>query len=151
MPTVRTTTVNVATLAARTVTRRGVAPRVARICPVAYSEVIISTPRTPTAICARNSPLRLKDVGSKRRRWAGVSVSQLFTWETPTRMPKPIVTPTVTTSVHIVDRTERILVHSARVTARRTRRDEGGRRQLTAAPSAVVAVAVMLLLLGSWW
>ena len=96
------------------------APRVARICPVAYSEVIMRTPSTPMAIWARNSPLRLNDVGSKRRRWTGVRVSQLLTWETVTRAPKPTATPTVTARVHIVERTERILVHSARTTARNT-------------------------------
>ena len=46
-------------LAASTARRWGAAAKVARIDPVAYSLVIVSTPSTPMASWARKKPLRL--------------------------------------------------------------------------------------------
>src|SRR5262245_28141249 len=58
-------------LAHSTGSRRGTATMLVRIMPVAYSLVIRSTPRTPTAICASWTPARPMAVGSKLAMSAG--------------------------------------------------------------------------------
>ena len=54
--TTATTTLNVSTLAPSRRRRWGVAPKVSLITPVAYSEVMTSTPRTPMHSWATLSP-----------------------------------------------------------------------------------------------
>ena len=63
-PTTRATPPNTAALVASTNGRLGTAASVARMVPVEYSEVMISTPRTPMAIWPRANPDRLRLVGS---------------------------------------------------------------------------------------
>lgn len=86
-PATRLTAPATVALAARTARRRGLATKVVRISPVAYSELITSTPRVPKASCARPSPLKLSDTGSKVALAWAVMVAQWVTSEWVTRYP----------------------------------------------------------------
>ena len=141
-PTMKVTAANTSTLAARTTVRCGVAPSVARIWPVAYSELMTRTPRTPTASWARNRPLRLNPVGSNKRVSPRPSRSQRLTRAAQNSAPSPTTITTVTNSDHIVDLTVRSFVHSARHAATNTepRPAPGGPPRSTCDARSVVAV-----------
>src|SRR5260370_37045249 len=59
VPAASTTPMRTAALAARTVTRRGIAVRVTRIIPVLYSPLIASTARIATIAWPAWTPVRL--------------------------------------------------------------------------------------------
>ena len=99
-------------LADSTVVRFDVVDRVVRIDPVAYSEVTIKAPSTPTTNWEMNSPVWLKRTGSNwarstRPRWVHRPASML-----DTRADSPMPATTTTARQIQVDRTERSLVHS---------------------------------------
>src|SRR4029450_3279322 len=88
--------------------RRGTAVKLVRIRPVAYSPATSSTPRTPTAIAASWTPVRLTAVGSKAAGSAGGRATRSRQYRTP----KPTIETTVTSSDQAVEGSERSLVHS---------------------------------------
>jgi hypothetical protein len=111
-------TANTTALAASTGSRRGTASSEARITPVEYSLVMISTPRTAMASWPRPIPVpRMKPTGSARTlrfRAAARGPNQFDSVSQAISAVKPMHTTTKMTSVQTVERTERILVHSAR-------------------------------------
>ncbi len=86
-----TTAANTAVLAASRVPRCGVAPSVARICPVAYSELMMRTPSTPMANWAGNTPDRLRPMGSNVSRSWAETWSHRLTQAAPITVPRPMV------------------------------------------------------------
>src|SRR6478609_561074 len=79
-----------------------------RIIPVLYSPVINSTPRTPTAICAKKVPVSEVEIavapGSNPVAWLAVMAANIA--------PRPIISTMAVSKVETVDRRERNLVHS---------------------------------------
>jgi len=105
-----------AALAHSTGSRRGTAAKVARIIPVAYSPVISSTPSTPIASWARNTPARLTPVGSNPAASCGSRGGQCAAMTDGTSRLKPRMNTTAASSENTVERSERSLVHSDRST-----------------------------------
>ena len=105
---------NTRTLAVSTTGRRGTADNVARIVPVPYSALMTSTPRTPKMSWPRKMPIRLRRVGSSM-------MSEGLTVPVPSAH-RPTTATTVATSVHMVERTDHSLVHSAAMARRRPTR-----------------------------
>src|SRR3979411_2126714 len=117
--TTKATTANTRALAHSTGSRVAAAERLARIMPVLYSPVTISTPSTPMTSWVRKYPRRLVAVGSKAARsagvicgpgvggrvgWeaarsAGVICGQRFAVTAANRQPNPIIATTVATRV----------------------------------------------------
>ncbi len=116
--TVKTSRKKTIAFAVRTRARLGQAVSVVRIMPVPYSEAIVSTPSVITQIDAGSIP--------KKPNPSAVS-SSIETSEdaamAATPRPMTTISRIMTPSVHIVDRTERIFVHSeARASPRCARR-----------------------------
>src|SRR5215831_8048560 len=92
--------------------RRGTAVSDERIIPVPYSPPISSTPSTPKATTAKMTPFRLVVTGLK----AALSTTlKLWYWLAVTAensAPRPIISTTAASRVHMVDRRERNLVNS---------------------------------------
>src|SRR5690242_13334426 len=129
-------------LAAYTVARRGIAVSEVLIIPVEYSEVITIAPSTTmTSWPRKKSPAMLTWVASKVARSDAEVCDQLAA--TPAEMAAPIPTliTNSTSSVHQVERTERILVNSERSVPPSPARPDGGGR--TAAPEACLVIAAM--------
>src|SRR5713101_9651362 len=126
--TTKATTVNVTALANSTSGRFGMAAKVVRIIPVVYSELITSTPSTPIASCARNTPRRLIVVGSSERRSRAERSFQRLTRAMVINAPIPTVATTATKRVHTVERTERSFV-AYDASAARTAPPTGGQRR----------------------
>src|SRR5499425_433330 len=86
--------------------RRGTAVSEERIIPVLYSPPVTSTPSTPKATTAKMTPSRLVVTGLKAARCAQVKV---WYWPAVTpenSAPRPAISTTAASSVHIVDRRE---------------------------------------------
>ena len=105
-------------MAASTGSRRGTASSEARITPLEYSLVMTSTPSTPMASCPRPIPVpRMKPTGSDRALASRAAARGPYQFDSVSQAisaVKPTHTTTKMTSVQTVERTERILVHSAR-------------------------------------
>ena len=113
--TTRATRAKTIALAANKVTRRGIAVSDVLIIPVEYSAVSTSAPNTTmTSWPRKNNPATLIWVASKVARSDAEVCDQLAA--TPAEMAAPIPTliTTSASSVHQVERTERILVNSER-------------------------------------
>src|SRR5262245_60629774 len=110
-PTTRAVAANTTVFASRTYDRRGTAARVARIIPVVYSLVMISTPKTPSAICDRWLPPRLTRTASSVALSCSLSRPGR---KTASSAAKPIMKPTAAISDQVVERTERSLQNSDR-------------------------------------
>ena len=108
---------NTRILAVSTTGRRGTADNVARMVPVPYSALMTSTPRTPKMSWPRKTPIRLRRVGSSM-------MSEGLTVPVPSAH-KPTTATAVPTSVHVVERTDQSLVHSAAMARRRPTRPGG--------------------------
>ena len=108
---------NTRTLAVSTTGRRGTADKVARMVPVPYSALMTRTPRTPKMSWPRKMPIRLRRVGSSM-------ISEGLTVPVPSAH-KPTTASPVATRVHIVERTDHSLVHSAAMALRRPTRPGG--------------------------
>src|SRR5262249_43915412 len=106
--TTASTTAKVTVLATSIDRRCGVAVSVARIVPVEYSALITITPSAPTMSWARNTEKRL-NVSARK---SGPGPFGSLTTAQAIRHGRPMVSSTVDSSVHIVERTERSLVHS---------------------------------------
>ena len=112
-----------ADFARRTEVRRPTAANVVRIMPVVYSPATNSTPRTPTMSWPSAMPARARSSGSSaRRRARGLAGSAT----TEKIMPNTTMTTPAASSVNIVERTERNLIHSPRATRRADRPVGGG-------------------------
>ena len=114
--TTRIRAANTTALAVSIGIRLGTASREARITPVEYSVEISSAPSTAIASWPRPVPApRMKFTGSATivaSRVAARGPFQLATVSQVNSAVKPTVTTTKTISVQIVERTERIFVHS---------------------------------------
>src|SRR5215468_9360278 len=83
-----------------------------RIIPVLYSPPISSTPSTPKAITAKMTPFRLVVTGLKTALWAALKVWYWLAFTPENSAPRPIISTTAASRVHMVDRRERNLVNS---------------------------------------
>src|SRR5262245_8338248 len=110
-PTTRAVAANTTVFARSTCDRRGTAARVARIIPVVYSLVMISTPKTPSATCDRWLPPRLTRTASSVALSCSLSRPGR---KTASRAAKPTMKPTAAISDQYVDLTERSLQNSDR-------------------------------------
>src|SRR5581483_238117 len=138
----RATRAKTIALAANKVTRRGIAVSDVLIIPVEYSAVSTSAPNTTMTSCPRkNNPATLIWVASKVARSEAEVCDQLA--DTPAEMaaPIPMLITTSTSSVHQVERTERILVNSERSVPPSPARPDGGGS--TGAPGACLVIAAM--------
>ncbi len=116
MPTTNASAVATASLLNRKTPRLGTAASEARIIPVLYSFDTTSTPNTIIASWPRLVPAKLMNVGSKESLSRSLRLSNSFFDSAEISMPRAMVTITAVDSVHTVDATDRILVHSARTT-----------------------------------
>src|SRR5215470_6559073 len=92
--------------------RRGTAVSDERIIPVLYSPPVSSTPSTPKATTAKMTPFRLVVTGLKAAFSAQVKV---WYWRAVTPencAPRPVISTTAASRVHMVDRREQNLVNS---------------------------------------
>src|SRR6516164_8131010 len=92
--------------------RRGTAVCDERIIPVLYSPPVSSTPSTPKATTAKMTPFRLVVTGSKAARSAQLKVWYWLAVTAENSAPRPIISTTAASRVHMVDRRERNLVNS---------------------------------------
>ncbi len=92
-------------LAVSTRARLGQAVNVVRIMPVPYSEEITSTPSGITHSVPSSRPNQAKPSFGSTTRSGSARASAVSS-------PMPTFSRTITPSVHIVERTERIFVHS---------------------------------------
>jgi len=82
--------------------------------PLPYSALTTSKPRTPIDSWLNNRPVRLRRTGSKVSRSTRESWFQRAASTDVARIPIPRVSTTVASRLHVVERTLRNLVHSAR-------------------------------------
>src|SRR5690242_17073091 len=139
--TTRATTAKTTALAVYKVARLGIAVSDVLIIPVEYSAVSTIAPSTTmTSWPRKKSPAMLTWVASKVARSEALVCDQLDA--TPAEMAAPIPTliTTSTSSVHQVERTERILVNSERSVPPSPARPDGGGRT---APDACLVIAAM--------
>src|SRR5215470_19999322 len=92
--------------------RRGTAVSDERIIPVPYSPPASSTPSTPTATTAKMTPSRLVVTGLKAAFCAQLKVWYWLAVTPENSAPRPIISTTAASRVHMVDRKERNLVNS---------------------------------------
>ena len=92
--------------------RRGTAVSEERIIPVLYSPLISSTPSTPIASWENRMPFRLVVIGLKLALSAALKVWYWLAVTAVISAPIPMVSTTAVSSVHIVERSDRNLVHS---------------------------------------
>ncbi len=88
--------------------------KVVRIEPVAYSDVMINAPSTPTTNWDRNEPVWLNRTGSNEARSASPRWDHWPASTLETRAESPIPAMNTMTRQIQVDRTERSFVHSER-------------------------------------
>jgi hypothetical protein len=115
-PITNTSAANTTTLAASIGIRRGTASSDALITPVEYSLVITSTPSTQMVSCPNSSPEpRIVLTGSATiwACWLGSDLSHCSTVSQVNSAVNPSVSTMSKPSDQTVDRTDRILVHSA--------------------------------------
>src|SRR5215470_1494952 len=91
----------------RPFTRRGTAVSDERIIPVLYSPPITSTPSTPKATTAKITPFRLVVTGLKTALSAQLKVWYWLAVTAENSAPRPVISTTAATRVHMVDRRER--------------------------------------------
>ncbi len=103
---------NTPSFAQRMASRFGTAVKLARIIPVEYSAVIVSTASTAIASCDRFTPAVAISSGCRFARSRGLIVPQCDEVTAANRHGRPIVSATATRSDQRVERTERIFVHS---------------------------------------
>src|SRR5512142_1096213 len=140
--TTRATTAKTIALAAYKVARLGIAVSDVLIIPVEYSAVSTSAPSTTmTSWPRKNSPAMLTWVASKVARSAAVVWDQLAATPAEMAAPIPMLITNSTSSVHQVERTERILVNSERSVPPSPARPDGGGS--TGAPGACLVIAAM--------
>src|SRR6516225_5287979 len=96
--------------------RRGTTVSDERIMPVLYSPPISRTPSTPKATTAKMTPFRLVVTGLKAALLAAVNVWYWLAAAPENSAPRPIISTTAASRVHMVDRKERNLVNSERST-----------------------------------
>ena len=120
-PATSATAANTTALAANSVPRRGIAVSDVRIIPVAYSEVMVSTPSTAMTSWPKYRPNELRWVGSK----PGPSCFTLWAAPALASAPKPIVMTTRASSVQYVDLVDLILVNSDRTEPMKPARPDG--------------------------
>src|ERR1700745_3597429 len=96
--------------------RRGTAVSEERIIPVLYSPLINSTPSTPKATTAKMTPFRLVVTGLKAALATAVNVWYWLAVTPENSAPRPIISATAASRVHMVDRKERNFVNSERST-----------------------------------
>src|SRR5690348_18426050 len=84
--------------------------------PVEYSELITMTPRTAIASWPSASPDMLVDTGSNLARSAADICGQPWFVPHEASTPRPMVAATRASKVQPVERTEKSLVNSARIT-----------------------------------
>src|SRR6516162_3889236 len=92
--------------------RRGTAVSQERIIPVLYSPPVSSTPSTPKATTAKMTPVRLVVTGLKAALSAALNVWYWPAVAPENSAPRPIISTTAPSRVHMVDRRERNLVNS---------------------------------------
>src|SRR5262249_14622020 len=92
--------------------RRGTAVSDERIIPVLYSPPVSSTPRTPKATTAKMTPFRLVVTGLKAALSAQLKVWYWLAVTAENSAPRPVISTTAASRVHMVDRKERNLVNS---------------------------------------
>src|SRR6516164_11682975 len=92
--------------------RRGTAVSEERIIPVLYSPPISSTPSTPKATTAKMTPFRLVVTGLKAAFSAQLKVWYWLAVTPENSAPRPVISTTPASRVHMVDRRERNLVNS---------------------------------------
>src|SRR5215470_8882088 len=92
--------------------RRGTAVSDERIIPVLYSPPVTSTPSTPKATTAKMTPVRLVETGLKAIFSATLNVWYWLAFTAENSAPRPIISTTAASRVHMVDRRERNLVNS---------------------------------------
>src|SRR6185437_13963128 len=147
-------------LAVYKVARLGIAVSDVLIIPVEYSAVTTSAPSTTmTSWPRKKSPAMLTWVASKVARSAAEVCDQLAA--TPAEMAAPIPTliTTSTSSVHQVERTERILVNSERSVPPSPARPDGGAKDgpclviaaMSGPPFATELLVCRQLFLGRVW
>src|SRR5215469_9962442 len=92
--------------------RRGTAVSDERIIPVLYSPPVSSTPSTPKATTAKMTPFRLVVTGLKAALSAQLKVWYWLAVTPENSAPRPIISTTAASRVHMVDRKDRNLVDS---------------------------------------
>src|SRR5215469_11873884 len=92
--------------------RRGTAVSEERIIPVLYSPPISSTPSTPKATTAKMTPFRLVVTGLKAALRAQLKVWYWLAATPENSAPRPVISTTAASRVHMVERKERNLVNS---------------------------------------
>src|SRR5215468_9808018 len=97
---------------------RGTAVSDDRIIPVLYSPPVSSTPSTPKATTAKMTPFRLVVTGLKAALSAQLKVWYWLAVTPENSAPRPIISTTAASRVHMVDRKERNLVNSESSTRR---------------------------------
>src|SRR5262249_15208634 len=90
--------------------RRGTAVSDERIIPVLYSPPVSNTPSTPKATTAKMTPFRLVVTGLKAALSAQLKVWYWLAATPENSAPRPIISTTAASRVHMVDRKERQLV-----------------------------------------
>ncbi|CAM5680307.1 hypothetical protein SVIOM342S_02528 [Streptomyces violaceorubidus] len=142
MATISARAVATAILLNRKVPRFGTAASEVRIMPELYSLPTTSTPNTIIASWPRLVPAKLMKVGSKESWSRRLMSPNSFFDRAEISMPRAMVTTTARPSVHTVDATDRILVHSDRTTCVAAMLNPSSSRCPTAAAEAApVAVA----------
>src|SRR5690349_1059949 len=123
--------------------RRGTAVSEERIIPVLYSPPVSSTPSTPKATTAKMTPFRLVVTGLKAALSAQLKVGYWPAVTAENSAPRPIISTTAASIVHMVDRRERNLVNSERSTRPWVTLSAGAR-----AGAGVVAAGVRTAFIG---
>jgi hypothetical protein len=123
--------------------RRGTAVSDERIIPVLYSPPISSAPSTPKATTAKMTPFRLVVTGLKAALSAQLKVWYWLAVTPENSAPRPIISTTAASRVHMVDRKLRNLVNSESSTRRWVTLSAG-----TRAGAGVVAAGVRTPLIG---
>jgi len=123
--------------------RRGTAVSDERIIPVLYSPPVSSTPSTPKATTAKMTPFRLVVTGLKAALSAQLKVWYWLAVTPENSAPRPIISTTAASRVHMVDRRERNFVNSERST-----RPGVTLSADTRAGAGVVAAGVRMALIG---
>src|SRR5215470_16398378 len=118
---------------------RGTAVSDDRIIPLLYSPPVSSTPSTPRATTAKMTPARLVVTGLK----AAVSVWYWLAVTAENSAPRPVISTTAASKVHMVDRKERNLVNSESSTRPWVTRSAG-----TRAGAGAVAAGARTALIG---
>src|SRR5581483_9520946 len=139
-PTTNATAETTSSFDQNTEARRGWAVSEVRIIPVEYSEVIAMAPKTTMISWPRMMPKRERWVRSSWASCAAVASPWLARPQLPSTL-MPMVTTVAEPSVHMVERTDRILVHSERSAPPKPARPEAGGSAVSP-PRAEVLVVI---------